>query len=305
MKTLALLIDGDNAQLSITKQILQFCNVFGTLKIKKAYGDWKKPPLTSQSQKMIELGIELVQQNRVTPNATDFRLAMDVALMLDKSEADIYFIVSSDGHFTAVCEQIHQNGAKVIGIAGSGNASSELRKSCDIFFDLEEIVENLNKLTMSVSLEPNSPITPETSAKSPLKAATVPQLKTSAVLKFLNQPPTKAAVPKAKPKVEVKPKVATTLKITPKSAAKTKVKATPQVTAKLDEAAMLKILINNYKKAPQKEGWVKLAQLGDVRPQLKQKFGAGFANKPISTWFKYFPDKFEVETDRVRLKYTV
>ncbi len=319
MKTLALLIDGDNAQLSTTKHLLQFCEVIGTLRIKKAYGDWEQPPLSSQCQTLIDLGVNLVQQNRVTKNATDFRLAMDVALMLDKGEADIYFIVSSDGHFTAVCEQIHQKGAKVIGIAGNGNASGELRKACDIFFDLEDIVKNPSQSPVNASTLPQSKGAPnpipkikdepktepkistiaETQVESSKKVATVPQLKTSAVLKFLNEPSAKVrAVSKAvpKPKVEAKPTSVPKLEPT----AKVKVVSLPK--AEPDPAAILKILINNYKKAPQKEGWVNLAQLKDVRPQLKQKFGLGFANKPISTWFKAFPDKFEIESDWVRMK---
>src|SRR6185436_4908516 len=106
MKTLALLIDGDNAQLNYTKQIIQFCEVFGTLKIKRAYGDWKQSPLSAHWQTITDLGIKRVQQDRVTKNATDMRLAMAVASMIDKGEVNIYFIVSSDNHFTAVCEQI-------------------------------------------------------------------------------------------------------------------------------------------------------------------------------------------------------
>ncbi len=193
MKTLALLIDGDNAQLGSTKQIIQFCEVFGTLKIKQAYGDWKQPPLSAHCQTISELGVKCVQQNRVGPNATDMRLAMAVALMLNKGEVDIYFLVSSDNHFTAVCEQIRQTGAKVIGIGSKSQTSSELRKLCNMFFDVEEIVENQSKTSTKPKAKatpaPKTPPTPKVkAAPAPkAKAATVPEAATPAMLELLIQ----------------------------------------------------------------------------------------------------------------------
>lgn len=321
MKTLALLIDGDNAQLSSIKYVLRFCEAFGTLKEKRAYGDWEQPPLSSstQGQSIAQLGIQLVQQKRVAKNATDFRLAMDVAVMLDKGKVDIYFIVSSDGHFTAVCEQINQKGAKVIGISGNGSASSELRKACDIFFDIEEIVQNQNNLPKNTGSTVKAPMTTEIVDKVSPKVSTVPTLKTPAMFKLLSKPSTTIApVPKSKsvtkPKTEAQPKVEAKSKILSKSKAeakpiiapkpktKVKIKAAPTPKIDLNQAALLEILIDVYKKAPPKEGWVNLAQLGDVRRQLKQKLGLGFANKPLLTWFKTFPHKFEVKNDRVRMK---
>jgi uncharacterized LabA/DUF88 family protein len=144
-KTLALLIDGDNARLRYTKQIIQFCQSYGTLTKKKAYGDWKKPPLISHGQILIELGVKRVQQNRLANNATDMKLAMDVALMVDKGEANIYFIVSSDEDFSAVCEHIRQKGAKVIGIGSKKITSGKLKAACNTFFYVEDIVKDQSK----------------------------------------------------------------------------------------------------------------------------------------------------------------
>jgi len=329
LKTLALLIDGDNAQLNYVPQIIQFCKVFGALSIKNVYGDWKKSPLSAHFQKMTDIGLEPIQQDRVAKNATDMRLAMDVALMLDKNEADIYFLVSSDGHFTAVCHQIHEKGAKVIGIAGNGNASSELRKVCDIFFDLDEVVKNQNSLSpeAATSFKPSNPTKSKAPAKPAVKVATVPQLKPSAVLKLLSKPTTNAAsapklkaTPKpkaqvqpkvqAKPKAVTKPKVETKPKIAPNPTPKAKVKAvskakvdvTSQLKAKPNRAEILEILIDVHQKASPDGGWVNVSQLGDVRPRIKRKFGPGYGSKTLSTWFEDFSHKFEVKSDRVRMK---
>lgn len=172
-KTLALLIDGDNVQLSSTKQIIQFCETYGTLRIKRAYGDWKQPPLSAHCQTLTDLSIKRVQQDRVGKNATDFRLAMDVASMLDKGAADTYFIASSDADFTAVCARIRQQGAKVIGIGSKSHASSSLRKSCNAFFTIEAIVKQQPQAT-------SKPI------KAP-KATKAPKPKHSPILDMLIQ----------------------------------------------------------------------------------------------------------------------
>ena len=225
LKTLALLIDGDNAQPKYLKQIIQFCENYGTLKIKNAYGDWKQPPLAAHCKVVKELTIERVQQDRVGKNATDFGLAMDVGSMLDKGEVDIYFIVSSDGDFTAMCERIRQKGAQVIGIGSKSSSSSTLRKSCNTFFYAEDIVEKQNKPSTKSSTAPKPKITP-----------------------------------------------------------------------------ILEILIQAYQKTPQENGWVHLGQLGEVLRHHDKQFYQRFANKKLSTWFKDFPQKFEVLGHRVRIR---
>src|SRR5512147_2177935 len=111
MYTLALLIDSDNIKLKYLKNIIQFCEVQGRLKTINAYGDWNQLPLSPYYPTLTSLGVNCVQQNRGGKNATDLRLAMDVALMLVTHEADIYFLVSNDGDFTEVCEQIREFGA--------------------------------------------------------------------------------------------------------------------------------------------------------------------------------------------------
>lgn len=225
-KTLALLVDADNAQLKQIKQVIHFCKGYGTLSIKKAYGDWKQPPLSAHCQTITELGIERVQQDRVAKNATDFGLAMDVALMLDKGEADIYFIVSNDNHFATVCQRILQKGAQVIGIGSESVTSSKLRKSCNKFFDVETIVKHQSESSKKSSPAPKPKTTPE--------------------------------------------------------------------------QAIREILIQAYLKSPHMDGWVLLAQLGIVLRQHDKQFDARFAHKRLSTWFKAYPDVFEVVSDRVR-----
>jgi uncharacterized LabA/DUF88 family protein len=345
-KTAALLIDGDNAQLKYTEQIIQFCKNqgYGTLKIINAYGDWKKQPLSSHGKKLTELdlSINLVQQDRVGSNATDFRLAMEVAVMLHKKEADVYIIVSSDADFTAMCQWIGQNGAEVYGIGDKGKNSSKMRKFCNGFFSVEKIVKKQDKLAAKAAAKSKTKTSTET-AKKQSKAANVPKAKTAAETSpKQSEPTTKATAPKTKPKTAVetaqkqtkavnkaspkaksevtsqaaavpKPKSSTPAETAPKQrkqAAKSPPAPNPsEATGKKQNKAVaasqpktiLEILIQAYEATPQKDAdrWVYL-------PLLKEKIGKEFAErfkgKKLSTWLRGFPDTFEIEDDRVRMK---
>lgn len=270
-KTLALLIDGDNAQLNYTQQIIQFCELHGTLSIKNAYGDWKQPPLSTQFEHIHELGVQYVQVNRNGKNATDFRLAMDVARMLEKGGVDIYFIVSSDGDFTTVCEEIRRKGAKVIGIGSTSNTSSALRKMCTLFFEVEEIVHNQTKGVKKASPAPKPNI------KTPAQAANVQKQ---------NKAPAKAAsVPK--------PKNATTVTVINKQT-----KTPENVSSTSNSNATFKKLTEAYRKVLAKYGSVHLSQLKEALNNIDKEF----ETKRIMTWLRMFPDNFEVDGDYVRLK---
>lgn len=144
-KSVAILIDGDNAQLRYIPEIIQFCRGYGEIKIIHAYGDWEKPPLTSQVEKLRKLNVDLVQQKRLSKNATDFRMMIEIGKLLNESEINVYFIVSSDTGFAVSCQPIRQSGAKVIGIGSEDKSSSILREACNDFFEVEKIGNNQPK----------------------------------------------------------------------------------------------------------------------------------------------------------------
>lgn len=136
----ALLIDGDNVPLRHAQTIIEWCQQYGNLKIKRAYGDWEKLPLAPYREKIVTWGIDAVQQSRVGVNATDFALAMDLALMLDKNQAKIYCIASSDRDFVAVCDRIAQKGAKAV-VIGEKHKIAKNFKPIAEFVDLETILK--------------------------------------------------------------------------------------------------------------------------------------------------------------------
>ncbi len=82
---LAVLIDADNAQPSITDGLLSEITKFGVASVKRIYGDWTTPRLNGWKEVLLEHSIQPFQQFGYTvgKNATDSAMiidAMDLAL---------------------------------------------------------------------------------------------------------------------------------------------------------------------------------------------------------------------------------
>ncbi|MEO8612507.1 MAG: NYN domain-containing protein [Chloroflexota bacterium] len=294
-KTLALLIDGDNAELDYTKQIIQFCEGYGELNIKKAFGDWNKLPLSRRHKKIKDLEVDCVQQDR-GKNAADFALAMDVAVMLYKHEADIYFIVSGDGDLTTACKRIGQTGAEVFGIGVKSKTAKTMQKACKKFFDIEKDIlkkqsETATKSAPAAKSKPKTAI-PEASAKKQPKAAKkssrTPKTSTTKANAQKQSKPTakSSAAPKTK-----SPTIAANAK-------KQNIAATKSApAAKPDSSTILKLLILAYQKTPQKDGWARKARFKEALNDLDKQFG----NTKLLDLLKNFP-QFVVQGDYIRME---
>lgn len=139
-KHLALLIDADNAQLSYVEHVLEFSQKQGQVEIRRAYGDWKQPELAPTRPKLRALKIKCIQVNRIGKNATDHGLLIDAGVILGSNpDIGVFVIVSGDGDFASAYEIMKQKGKQVIGIGNKSQVSTSLRKSCDHFYNLEDL----------------------------------------------------------------------------------------------------------------------------------------------------------------------
>ncbi len=59
---LAVLIDADNAQASIIKELLTEVSTYGTASVKRAYGDWTTPNLKGWKETLHLMAIQPIQQ---------------------------------------------------------------------------------------------------------------------------------------------------------------------------------------------------------------------------------------------------
>jgi hypothetical protein len=106
---LAVLIDADNAQPSITEGLLAEVAKFGTAHVKRAYGDWTSTRLKGWKDQLLDQSIQPIQQFSYTTgkNATDAAMVIDAMDLLYSGRFDGFCIVSSDSDFTRLAPSAH------------------------------------------------------------------------------------------------------------------------------------------------------------------------------------------------------
>ena len=102
------------------------------------YVDWTKTNNASWKEELLQNSITPIQQFSYThgKNATDSAMIIDAMDMLYTSELEGFCLVSSDSDFTKLA-----SGKTVIGM-GEGKTPSPFRKACDIFTELELLLED-------------------------------------------------------------------------------------------------------------------------------------------------------------------
>lgn len=131
---LAVLIDADNAQVSIAAELLAEIARYGTATVKRAYGDWTTQNLLGWKATLHNLAIQPVQQFRFTvgKNATDSALIIDAMDLLHSDTVDGFCLVSSDSDFTRLATRIREAGLAVYGF-GEEKTPRPFVAACDKF----------------------------------------------------------------------------------------------------------------------------------------------------------------------------
>ncbi|SBO43935.1 NYN domain-containing protein [Cyanobium sp. NIES-981] len=131
---LAVLIDSDNAQAAVISDLLAEVSQVGTATVKRAYGDWTTPQLSSWKEVLNVHAIQPVQQFSYTSgkNATDSALIIDAMDLLHGGRVDGFCLVSSDSDFTRLATRIREEGLLVIGF-GERKTPKAFVAACDRF----------------------------------------------------------------------------------------------------------------------------------------------------------------------------
>ncbi len=137
-QTVALFIDADNAPAKKIDFIISELAVYGSVMIRKIYGNWKNDNLKSWEAILLEHAIQPIQQFDYTKgkNATDMSMTIDVMDILYSGKVDIFCIVSSDCDFTPLAMRIKSEGKQVIGF-GEQKTPLSLVKACSKFLYLD------------------------------------------------------------------------------------------------------------------------------------------------------------------------
>jgi hypothetical protein len=142
---MAILIDGENAQPALMRKILVEARKYGSLHIRRIYGDWTKPGMNGWKKVLQTYAIQPIQQFQYTTgkNASDSALIIDAMDILHAGLVDGFCLVSSDSDFTRLATRISESGIFVMGI-GKQRTPGAFVNACDIFIYTETLMPEAN-----------------------------------------------------------------------------------------------------------------------------------------------------------------
>lgn len=141
---IALLIDADNANSSLIKNIIDKVeNEFGTITVKRIYADWTMQKNNHWKDVLNNYAIRPIQKFAYTTgkNSTDMALVIDAMDLLHSKIISGFCIVSSDSDYTGLAHRIREEGLNVIGI-GKAHTPNAFKKACITFIREESLNDN-------------------------------------------------------------------------------------------------------------------------------------------------------------------
>ncbi|QIK77594.1 NYN domain-containing protein [Sphingomonas piscis] len=134
---IALLIDGDNASPDHFDEVLLVLGEFGTINVRRVYGNWQKPSLKGWANLSGQQSIVPIQQFDVSKgkSATDMRMIIDAMDLLYRGSIDGFGIMSSDSDFLPLAQRIREDGIPVYGF-GTTKTPLPFQQACTRFFDI-------------------------------------------------------------------------------------------------------------------------------------------------------------------------
>ncbi len=131
---IAILIDGDNAQAKLLKELIEEVSKYGKATIRRIYGDWTTPHMNSWKETINQFSINPIQKFSYTAgkNSTDSAMIIDAMDILHGNSVDGFCIVSSDSDYTGLAKRIREQGMFVMGI-GRKTTPIAFVNSCEIF----------------------------------------------------------------------------------------------------------------------------------------------------------------------------
>lgn len=138
---IAVLIDGDNAQPKLIKEILEEVSKYGKATIRRIYGDWTQPQMNGWKDIINQYSISPIQKFAYTTgkNSTDSSLIIEAMDILHGKNIEGFCIVSSDSDYTGLAKRIREEGLFVMGI-GQKKTPSAFVQSCEIFTFSENLI---------------------------------------------------------------------------------------------------------------------------------------------------------------------
>jgi hypothetical protein len=139
-RSIAMLIDGDNAQPALIEDMLSEAGKYGNVTVRRIYGDWTSSNMNSWKEYLHKYAIQPIQQFRYTrgKNATDSAMIIDAMDILYAGNVDGFCIVSSDSDYTKLATRLRESGLFVMGV-GRKDTPESFVKACVIFTFTENL----------------------------------------------------------------------------------------------------------------------------------------------------------------------
>lgn len=131
-RRVALFIDGENVPSTYAGRIITRSRIRGELALRRVYGGVRKIPGWDAAP-----GFRLIHTGS-GKNGADLMLAIEAMAFSYEGLADVFVLVSSDGDFTHLAQNLRERGFTVIGM-GEEKAPATFRKACHEFDELKPI----------------------------------------------------------------------------------------------------------------------------------------------------------------------
>jgi uncharacterized LabA/DUF88 family protein len=139
---IAVLIDGDNAQPKLMKEIIEEVSKYGKATIRRIYGDWTTHHMNGWKNIINQHSVSPIQKFSYTTgkNSTDSSLIIDAMDILHAKHTEGFCIVSSDSDYTGLAKRIREEGLFVMGI-GEKKTPEAFVRSCEVFTFTENLAQ--------------------------------------------------------------------------------------------------------------------------------------------------------------------
>ncbi|MEA4907448.1 MAG: NYN domain-containing protein [Chloroflexi bacterium] len=140
-RRIAMLIDGDNAQPSLLEKMLAETSKYGSITIRRIYGDWTAANMSGWKDVLQTYAIQPIQQFRFTigKNATDSAMIIDAMDIVYTGGVDGFCLVSSDSDYTRLATRIREKGFFAMGI-GKKTTPRAFVNACDVFVYTQNLI---------------------------------------------------------------------------------------------------------------------------------------------------------------------
>lgn len=156
-KKIAVLIDADNVAPKYVKGMMDEIAKFGSLTIKRIYGDFTQQNKNGWKNVLLENAIIPIQQFSYTTgkNSTDSAMIIDAMDILHSDEIDGFCLVSSDSDFTRLAMRLMESGKLVVGM-GAKFTPTPFISACNVFIYLERGADGSQNAPQSSNTMPQT-----------------------------------------------------------------------------------------------------------------------------------------------------